>query len=431
FFYEDYYVAEGEGADRYFPSTIQGFLARANGSAYNNTSFSYVWDNILNYNRTFANHNIDATLVATQNSRKYMVEHMTGSDFSTNGNTELGMNGLHFANVQMIDFSGGKKWTNVGYLARLNYSFGGKYYLTTSLRRDGASVFGADNKWGNFGAVGIAWRISEENFMDSYNFIDDLKLKLSWGQNGNQGLDPYTTLSQVANGPSGGLRYQFSNTGSESYYGLVQSTLGNSTLGWESTETWNTGFSSAWLNNRLFVDLDIYFSQTTDQIFQRNIPVMTGFKTVFASLGQVDNSGLELSLRSINIHKNNFNWSSTVTYWQNNNKLAKLYGEDNDGDGVEDDDIGNSLFIGEPLRPYFGYMQDGIVQEGDDEYIALTGASPGSPKYADLDGEEGITSQDRTILGYRQERFRLNMSNTLTFGNFEFYALITGVFGGS
>ncbi len=431
FFYEDYYVAEGEGADRYFPSTIQGFLARANGSAYNNTSFSYVWDNILNYNRTFANHNIDATLVATRDSRKYMVEHMTGSDFSTNGNTELGMNGLHFANVQMIDFSGGKKWTNIGYLARLNYSFGGKYYLTTSLRRDGASVFGADNKWGNFGAVGIAWRISEENFMDSYSFMDDLKLKLSWGQNGNQGLDPYTTLSQVANGPSGGLRYQFSNTGSEIYYGLVQSTLGNSTLGWESTETWNTGFSSAWLNNRLFVDLDVYFSQTTDQIFQRNIPVMTGFKTVFASLGQVDNSGLELSLRSINIHKNNFNWSSTVTYWQNNNKLAKLYGEDNDGDGVEDDDIGNSLFIGEPLRPYFGYMQDGIVQEGDDEYIALTGASPGSPKYADLDGEEGITSQDRTILGYRQERFRLNMSNTLTFGNFEFYALITGVFGGS
>src|SRR5690606_41270861 len=131
FFYEDYYVAEGEGADRYFPSTIQGFLARANGSAYNNTSFSYVWDNILNYNRTFANHNIDATLVATRDSRKYMVEHMTGSDFSANGNAEWGKNGLHFANVQLIDLSGGTKWPNIGVLSRLNCPFGGQHSMST------------------------------------------------------------------------------------------------------------------------------------------------------------------------------------------------------------------------------------------------------------------------------------------------------------
>ena len=430
FYYEDYYVSEGEGIERYLPSTVQGFLARANGSLYDNTAFSYVWDNILSYQKMFNEHSIEGTLVATRDMRNYVTTEITGSDFSTNGNTELGMEGLHYANVQMIDLSGAQKRTNIGYLARLNYSFGSKYYLTGSIRRDGASVFGVDRKWGNFAAIGAAWRISEEGFMQSINFLDDLKLKLSWGQNGNQGIGPYTTLSQVANGPTGGFRYQFSNTGSEIFYGLVQRTLGNSTLGWESTESWNTGFSSAWLKNRLFVDLDIYFSKTTDQIFQRNIPVMTGFKTIFASLGQVDNSGVELGVRSINIQKNNFNWGSSLTFWQNKNKLAKLYGEDNDGDGIEDDDIANSLFIGESLGAIYGYTQVGIVQENDDAYIALTGASPGAPKYLDLDGEEGITSQDRSIVGFTKERFRLNLSNTFSYRNFELYALISGIFGG-
>jgi TonB-linked SusC/RagA family outer membrane protein len=430
FYYEDYYVAEGEGLYRYEPSVLVGFLTNANGNLDNRSTYSYVFDNILNYKNTFGKHSVEGTFVATRDYMKYEDINSTGSDFAANGSTTLGMWGLHKSTVQKVNLNAWER-SNIGYLGRLSYSYNEKYYLTGSYRRDGASVFGAKNKWANFAAAGAAWKISKENFMSNLTVLDDLKLKLSWGQNGNQGIGPYTTLSQVANGSSGGIRYEFSNKPGIIQYGLIQSTLGNQELGWESTNSWNTGFESVWLKNRLFVDVDIYHSKTTDQIFTRNIPVMTGFKTVFASMGQINNTGIEATIRSINIQKNDLTWSTMVTFWKNNNELVKLYGEDNNGDGIEDDDIANSLFIGKSLGAIYGYKQIGIVQESDTEYIKLTGAAPGAPKYQDTDDEPGITADDRVILGYTKENFRLNMSNTLSYKNFEFYAMISGIFGGN
>ncbi|MCG6187598.1 SusC/RagA family TonB-linked outer membrane protein [Maribellus maritimus] len=430
FYYEDYFVAEGEGLYRYEPSVLVGFLSNANGNLFNSRRYSYVWDNIITYKNKFDKHSIEGTLVATRDFLRYEEINSTGSDFAANGSTTLGKWGLSKATVQKVNLDAYEQ-ANIGYLGRASYSFADKYYVTGSYRRDGASVFGSENKWADFAAAGLAWRISKEDFMSGVTSLDELKLKVSWGQNGNQGIAPYTTLSQVANGSSGGIRYEFSDKPGIIYYGLIQSSLGNQSLGWESTESWNTGFESAWLKNRLYVDVDLYFSKTTDQIFERNIPVMTGFKTVFASMGQVNNAGIEMTVRSINMQRDNLNWTTQITFWKNKNKLVKLYGEDNDGDGVEDDDIANSLFIGKSLDAIYGYKQDGIVQEDDTEYISLTGAAPGAPKYVDTDGVDGITAEDRVILGYKKENFRLNMSNSVTYKNFEFYALLTGVFGGN
>ncbi len=444
FYHENYYIGEGDAVDasRYAASTIVNYLSSAHGSLGNEKTYSYVWDNIVNYKNSFGKHNIEATLVATRDYSKYKIMYTTGSDFSANGNTLLGMYGLHNAEVQKVDLYvnnkdinsskiGGTEKSNIGYLGRISYSYNDRYYMTGSFRRDGASVFGLNKKWGNFAALGLAWKISEEDFMDGVKPLDDLKLKVSWGQNGNQGIGPYTTLSKIANGSTGGYRYEFSDNEGAIYYGMIQSTLGNYDLGWESTEALNAGFESAWLKNRLFVDVDAYFSKTTDQIFERNIPVMTGFKTIMTSMGQVNNVGVEATIRALLIEQNDWRWMSSVTYWKNNNKLVKLYGEDNDGDGKEDDDVSNSLFIGKSLKAIYGYEQDGIVQEGDTEYIALTGTNPGDPKYKDLDGIDGITSEDRKILGYEKENFRLNMSNNVSYKDFELYVLVTGVFGGN
>ncbi len=430
FYYEDYYVKEGEGLARYEPATISGFLASANGNLDNNTTYSYVIDNILNYNNRFGKHSVDGTAVATRDSRKYEDINSTANDFKANGNTLLGMWGLHTGTFPHIILNGDLR-RNIGYLGRLSYSFNDKYYFTSSFRRDGASVFGAYTKWGNFGAAGLAWKITEENFIKSFTPLNNLKLKLSWGQNGSQGAGPYATLSKMASGPTGGYRYEFSDAQGKINYGLVQTTLGNYGLGWEKTESWNTGFESSWIENRLSVDLDIYFSKTTDQIFIRQIPVMTGFKTIVTSLGQVNNSGVDLTVRSVNIQNRELTWNTSVIFWKNNNKVVKLYGEDKDGDGREDDDIANSLFIGKSLGAIYGFKQDGIVQTDDTEYIALTQAAPGAPKYADLDNVPGITATDRTILGYTKENFRLNMTNNVIYKNFEFYMLISGIFGGN
>lgn len=431
FYYESHYVKEGAYDDetRYSPAAYQDLLTRANGSIDNRSISSWVVDNILNYNAMFGKHTIDLTAVATRDRKDYKKEVMRGNDYAANGNTTLGINGLHKATIQKVELDANRR-SNIGYLGRASYSFDDRYFLTGSIRRDGASVFGADQKWGNFIAFGAAWRITQEKFMENTSFLNNLKLKTSWGKNGNQGLDPYGTLSTIKNSAEAGARYQFGNS-SNILYGITPGGLGNAGLGWESTESWNTGFESAWLGNRIFLDLDIYFSKTTNQIFTRNIPVMTGFKEMKSSMGQINNHGIEVSLRTVNIEKQGFIWTTGFTFWLNRNKLVHLYGEDLDGDGKEDDDIPSSRFIGKPLGAIFGYVQDGIVQETDIVYMEKNGVKPGVPKYKDLDEDGVITPEDRDILGYTSPNFKLNMNHTVSYMNFDLYAMFTGTFGGS
>ena len=431
FTYENYYIKEGAGiAGRYDPASVQSLLSNANGNIANSNTRSYVLDNIVTYDNSFGRHHITVTLVATRDHLKSDTLNATGSNFAANGNTALGYYGLSKATVQKVILNNTER-ANIGYLARLNYSFNDKYYLTGSFRRDGASVFGADKIWANFAAVGGAWNISSEEFLKNVRPLSNLKLKFSWGQNGNQGLGPYATLSQVLNGAAGNARYEFSNAQGTINYGLVQSTLGNPALGWEKTSAINLGFESAWLTNRLFVDLDLYSSKTTDQIFVRTIPVMTGFSTQLASLGEVGNKGIELTVRTVNIKKKDLNWSSALIFWKNQNKLIHLYREDKNGDGIEDNDIANNFFIGKSLDAIYGFKQDGIVQTTDTGYTALTGAAPGAPKYVDLNGDKKIDANDRTILGYRKDNIRLNLSNTVRYKNLELYVMLSGIFGGN
>lgn len=431
FTHESFFVPNGTYDDdqRYSVATQNSYLSSANGVVSNERTTSYVIDNILNYNQTFGKHNIDLTAVATRDFKKYELQKLTGSDFAANGNTTLGMNGLHYATTQKISLDNWKQ-TNVGYFARASYSFGDTYYLTGSYRRDGSSVFGANNKWGNFGAVGAAWRILNEPFMKRFEFLNDLKLKLSWGKNGNQGLKQYSTLSQVNNGQSGDIYYPFNNSGKPSY-GISQKTIGNANLGWETTEAWNVGFESAWLNSRLFVNVDVYFSKTYDQIFSRTIPVMTGFSSMYSSMGEVENKGVEATVRSVNIQNKDWTWTTGLTFWLNRNKIIHLYGEDIDGDGNEDDDIGNGLFIGESVHSIFGYQQDGIVQTSDTKYMEANSVSAGTPKYIDKNDDGVINAKDRTILGSKDPNFKLNLSNTVQYKKWEFYVMLAGAFGGN
>lgn len=430
FYHESYYAPIGPYNDdsRYSVTTQQNYLASANGYIENIKTTSWVIDNILSYKNTFGKHTVDLTAVATRDSKLRKYEKNTGQDFYSNGNTSLGLEGLHYAKTQKFTYDNNKQ-RNVGYFARASYSFNDTYYLTASYRRDGASVFGAANKWGNFGAVGAAWRISNERFMKQLDFLSDMKLKLSWGKNGNQGIDPYGTLSTVHTGAAGGIFYTFGNTG-QPVYGIRQAVIGNAALGWETTEAWNMGFESAWLNSRLFVDLDVYLSRTYDQIFTRTIPVMTGFTNMKSSMGEVRNKGAEMTVRSVNVQTKDLSWNTSVTFWLNRNKLKHLYGEDLDGDGREDDDLGNSLFIGNSIHSFYGYKQNGIVQESDTEYMKANGVQAGTPKYTDMDGNGIITIDDRSIVGSKDPRFKLSMSNTVTWKNWELYVMLTGTFGG-
>ena len=426
FTHEGYYVKEFEGLpdNRYSVGTLAGFLTSANGYGRRTKDLAWVWDNIINYTHTFGKHAIDLTGVYTRDSYDYIYKEITGLDYSSLGNTALGYNGLTFAETQQINSFNNTRKTNIGYLGRLSYNFAGKYHFTASVRRDGASVFGEDNKWGLFPSVGVAWTLTEEGFMKNLEPVNYLKVKFSWGKNGNQSLDPYETLSTLALGQNGGYLYPFGNT-SEPAWGQRINQLGNSDLGWESTTAINGGFELSMLNSRVNLDVDAYFSETTEQIFDRNIPVMgSGITTIKATMGQVNNKGIEATLNTLNIKGSNVEWNSTLIFYLNRNKLIDLY-----GDG--EDDVANSLFLGKSLGAIYGYKPTGIVQAEDAEYLAEYGGVAGDVKFWDQDTSGSITPDDRCILGYTKDNFRMSFANVIRYGNLELYALLTGIFGGN
>jgi TonB-linked SusC/RagA family outer membrane protein len=426
FTHEGNYVTEGyyKNDERYAPETLAGYLSNANGYNQRRLVNYYVIDNILNYVTQWNRHFIDLTAVYTRDQNTSDTRQLNGSNFEAVGNTLLGYDGLAFATTQTVGISKIRK-ANIGYLGRLNYNYDDRYHLTASVRRDGSSVFGANHKWGVFPAAGVAWTASRENFMKSITAINYLKVKASWGKNGNQSLSPYGTLSTINLGQTGNHPYLFGNTGSPSW-GQYVSAIGNADLGWETTLSFNAGFDIGLLNDRIHLEFDTYQSQTTDQIFNRAIPSMgNGFSSTKATMGRVDNHGVEFTLNTINIKQSDLEWSSMLNFYLNRNKLVELY-----GDGK--DDIGSSLFLGKSLGAIYGYKLIGIVQIEDTEYIAANTTQPGYPKYANLDGSTDgkITPEDRTILGYNKENFRMNMSHTLTYKNWQLYALFSGTFSG-
>ena len=408
----------------YNSAVYDKYLSSANGYINNNKSTSYVLDNILTYTRDLGAHYINATLVYTRDYTKSDGSQMTGTGFVGLGNTSKGFYGLNNADIQTISSITYSLHTDVGYLARVNYSYADKYHFNASFRRDGSSVFGSNHKWGNFPAVGVAWTISDEPFFKGIKPVDYLKIKASWGKNGNQSIAPYGTLSRMNMGKSGGTTVWYGN---EYVYAESMATLGNPDLGWETTTSWNYGFEADLFGRFLHWEVDAYKSKTTDQIFNRTIPVMgAGITSQSATMGRVDNWGVESSMRFNLLSKKDFNWTATLNFTMNRNKLVELY-----GDGQ--DDITNNLFLGKSLGAIYGYRLIGIVQEDDTDYLNANGATPGDAKFANLDGSEDnrITATDREILGFNKENFRMSLASTFSWKDLTLYVMFNGIFSGN
>lgn len=409
------------GEDGYTTEVYDSHLRDANGYIRNTDIKSWVLDNIVTYNRTIRNHYINATFVYTRDALQTEEKDVSGSDFRGVGNTTLGVLGLPNAEVQKVNTFSNTLKANIGYLGRINYSYENKYHLNLAVRRDGSSVFGRNKKWGTFSSVGGAWTVSSERFMKDIRQIDNLKLKLSWGKNGNQSLSPYRTLSPVNMGRGGNQVYYF---GGDVAYAQLITALGNPELGWEETASLNYGFEADLWRHRLHMDVNIYTSATRNQIFSRRIPPMgSGLTSQDATMGQVNNRGVEINLSGLVVNKRDFAWNAGLIFTLNRNKLVDLY-----GDGQ--DDITNSLFIDKSLGAIYGYVWDGIVQAGDEHYVSNLVATPGDAKYADLNNDGQLTADDRKILGYSKENFRMSMTHTFTYRNFDLYLLVNSIFGG-
>lgn len=386
------------------------------GRKYNRNRWDWQLENIVTYTKQLQDHAFDLTLLYGRNHSFWEETFVEGQGFV---NDESGWNNLDIAQTQRIE-SDAVQVEGVSSMARLNYRFKDRYLLTLTARRDGSSVFGADRKYGTFPSVALGWLVSDEPFMENLGGIDMLKLRLSYGAVGNQAVSPYQSLSRSAS-----WQYVF---GEETYTGIFPDPeiMANPNLGWETTVAKNVAIDFEVLQGRLWGTLEYYDMNTTDLLLNRSLPDMTGFRRTLANLGETSNRGFEMTLNTVNVQTDKFQWGSAITFSTNRNRIEHLYYADVDGDGQEDDDLGNRWFIGQPIGITYDYVFDGIYQEGDE---MPDGYQPGWVRVKDLNGDGEITPEDRTVLGQRQPKYRWGINNSIRYGGFSLNFFINAMTG--
>ncbi|WBL24696.1 SusC/RagA family TonB-linked outer membrane protein [Zunongwangia sp. HGR-M22] len=386
----------------------------------NENEFNWQIEHILKYAKNWGEHALDLTLLYGNNSSFYETTTAESSNFFTDVN---GWNNLNIGEVQN-SYSYAEDRTGTSEMGRLNYQYLDRYLVTLTIRRDGSSVFGTNNKYGIFPSMALGWIASEENFLNHVNEIDLLKFRLSFGQVGNQSIDPYSSLDRSAFD-----QYVFGD-GSQTYTGSfpLSGNMPNPNLKWETSTSFNAAVDFTILDRRIDGTVEYYDTKTIDLLTARSIPVINGFSSVLTNIGELNNKGLEVSLSTINIDYPNsqFRWSSSIIFSTNKNKIVRLYGNDNNRDGIEDDDVSNRWFIGQPINSNFDYVFDGIYQEGDD---IPEGYMPGWVKVKDINNDGSITPEDRTIISQGQPKYRLGLGNNFEYKNFSFSFFVNSAQG--
>lgn len=390
------------------------FFNLGSGSQVYSESRNLTVENILRYDRIFASdHAFNLTLMyGTYKSADNRAELSSDNIF----NDALGYHSLEIGENFNINTDAGED-QQVSMMGRAGYRYKGKYVIDATIRRDGFSAFGKGKKYGLFPSAGISWILSEESFLADHPLINSLKLRLSWGRNGNRGVSRYSSLSSVSQ-----TNYVFGDGGPSSV-GLYTSSIGNPNLGWETTTSTNLGVDFELFSSRVNGSIDLYHSNTYDLLLQQRIPNMTGYTTFLRNIGETENKGFEVTLNTVNIQKGAFKWETRIAFALNRNKILKLTGNDLDGDGLEDDDVASGWFIGYPLSSNFDYVFNGIYQENDEDFSLLPGSKPGDVKFADIDGDGKITPADRKVLSNSQPNFLTGVTNTFYFKNFSLMVL--------
>ena len=387
------------------------------GEIFNAETQNYTAENILSWARDFGKHHIDLTALYASSRRKYHDNTAAASKFI---NDELLWHNLGGGGTQVAK-SKTELYTTVSQMGRINYSYDSRYLFTATVRRDGSSVFGDNIKYGTFPSVALGWNIANEAFMEGTNdWLNNLKLRLSYGKAGNEAINVYETLSKMTNAALA--------LDGASYTALYpNSRMGNSGLSWESTQSFNVGVDFGFLNNRINGNIDFYTSKTTDLLLQRNLPKISGYSNVYMNMGETANKGLEITINSKNISTKDFTWSTSLVWSWNKNEIKDLY-----GDGK--DDLGNRWFIGHPISVIYDYEMEGIWQKDEiergDHLNHDPQAQAGDVKIRDIDGDGKITPEgDKTIQGQTSPKWIGGLTNTFSYKNITLSIFIQTVQG--
>ncbi|HEV7351082.1 TonB-dependent receptor [Telluribacter sp.] len=319
--------------------------------------------------------------------------------------------GLGDTNLDNL-FSGQEDNSILSYLSRVNYTLNDKYLFTASLRADGSSRFGANNKFGYFPSVALGWRLSEEGFLPS--FFYDLKLRASWGLTGNQEINNYASLTTYTTGATA----VFNNAVN---VGTRPSRIANPDLKWESTEQTNIGIDASILQGRISATVDYFIKNTRDMLIDLPLPRATGFNSILSNVGKMQNKGVEVMLTSTNVKKGQFSWSTTLNFAAIRNKITDLGDVTNIITGsIESIGPTSIVTVGYPAFSYYGYEVTGLFQQGDNiAGSAQPGSKPGYPIFRDVNGDNKITPLDQQIIGNPFPDFTFGISNNVTYKRFQ------------
>lgn len=426
--------------DRYFMSAdLPGSVATDRGVNREQAKrFDYSLNNTINWDYTFANvHHVTLTLVQEAEERRYWSDRIEARNILPSD--ALGFHNTQNGSKDSSSFSTNDTHSTADALmARLFYSYDNRYMLTASVRRDGYSAFGSSNPYATFPSIALGWTFTNEKFWKWTDIMDNGKLRLSYGKNGNRSLkDPYVALANLYSGAGKTMGYIQPDGSSMEVKYLMAERLANPNLQWEKTASWNFGLDFSFLKGRITGALDVYFMQTKDMIMSQKLPNFTGFSSITTNLGQVDNNGVELTLNTKNIETRDFSWNSTLNFSYNRNRIKHLYYDyenvvDANGNVVgqkESDDETNGWFIGRPISNIWNYKVTGIWQKDQWEEAAKYGQKPGDPIVENIYTEDDIVnadgsrtpvynSKDKTSLGQTVAPYRWSFRNDFSYKNF-------------
>lgn len=397
-----------------------------NGGIANDEKMNWITENTLTYKTKFKKHSVEALggFSLQKGSQAYSYIRMQQVPYE-----QLGMSGLDQGGFYNFD-TYRNDWVLASGYARFNYNYDWKYYLTATMRADGSSKFSDGNKWGYFPSASLMWRFNKEKFMKNLTFIDDAKLRVSWGLTGNNRVSEYASLPQItADKPN---KYYF---GSTPILGTAKTVMGNPDLRWETTMQSNIGIDVKMLNGRINFTGDLYLKKTKDLLLNAQLPGSFGYANSYKNIGEVENRGLELTLNTQNIKTKNFSWETNFNIGFNKNKVLEL--------AENQETIVSSVWwewnwqtqpayiarIGEPLGQMYGFIYEGTYkydnfsQTGNSYYlkdnIAYPGArknvQPGDMKYKDINEDGIIDDNDRTIIGQGTPIHTGGLTNTFRY----------------
>lgn len=404
----------------------------------NSNTIKQLIENIVKYDVPFTNKDHSLNFTAVQSVDKALSKSIGFS--VTDLPEDLGYNFI--ANGDISDQTRTYSRNNlVSMMLRAQYGYKNRYLFNVTYRRDGSSRFGKNNKWGNFPSVAAAWRISEEAFMSKANFVNNLKLRVSYGIVGNQnGIDNYTTL-----GLAKSLEGEFGDTYYMGY--LPGNELSNPNLKWEKSATLNVGLDFGFFNNRLYGTVEYYRTRTTDLLVSRSLNASLGYTSMLDNLGETKSHGVDIGITGELVKRKDLSWTATLNFSCFKNKIVKI-DDQVDANGNPMSQPGNGWIIGKAINAYYDYKADGVYQY-DDFYIYRDAAgrltyelkptvdtnndgvpdttvdrtdviAPGSVKLRDINGDNKINEEDRVVYN-RDPDFTLSLSTGVTWKCFDLY----------